>query len=112
MSVNEQYPSLMPTLYPGVLATVSRPFGTLDALLLDFETLATNKTPANNGEIYLYLPASSTGVRSPTLLGPRPASNGRGQGRTLPQSSAWKTGSRNNPLVMNVHKSIPDCLDP
>ena len=28
MAENEQYPSLMPTLYQGVLATVSRPFGT------------------------------------------------------------------------------------
>ena len=44
--------------------------------------------------------------------GPRPTSIGRGQGRTLPQSPAGQTGSRNNPLVLSVHKSIPDCLDP
>ena len=49
MAVNEQFPSLMPTLYPGVLATVSRPFDTLDAVWLDFEALANNKTPAING---------------------------------------------------------------
>ena len=35
MGPNEQYPSLMPTLYPGGSATVSRPFGTLDAMWLD-----------------------------------------------------------------------------
>lgn len=32
MAVNEQYPSLMPTLYPGVMATEPRPFGSLDAI--------------------------------------------------------------------------------
>lgn len=32
MAINEQYPSLMPTLYPGALATVPRSFGTLDAM--------------------------------------------------------------------------------
>ena len=47
MAVNEQYPSLMPTLYPGVLATVSRPFGTLDPLRLAFETLTNKKTLTN-----------------------------------------------------------------
>ena len=36
MTVNEQYPSLMPTLYPGVRATDPRPFGTLDAMSLAF----------------------------------------------------------------------------
>ena len=50
MAFDEQYPSLMPTLYPGVLATVSRPFSTLDAMWLALETLANNKTPAINGE--------------------------------------------------------------
>ena len=44
MAVNEQFPSLMPTPYPGDLATVSRLFGTLDAMWLAFETLANNKT--------------------------------------------------------------------
>ena len=108
MAVNEQCPSLMPTLYPGVLATVSRPFGTLDAMWLAFETLVKNKTPAINGEKTIILPASSTGVRSSAPSRPRPASNGPGQGRTLPQSPAWQTGSHNNKLVMNVNKSTPD----
>ena len=44
IAVNEQFPSLMPTLYPGGLATVSKPFGILDAMWLAFETLATNMT--------------------------------------------------------------------
>ena len=50
MTVNEQYPSLMPTLYPGGSSSVLRPFGTVDAMWLVFETLANNKTPAINGE--------------------------------------------------------------
>ena len=36
MVVTEQYPSLMPTLYPGGFTTVPRPFGTLDAIWLGF----------------------------------------------------------------------------
>ena len=45
MTVIEQYPSLMPTLYPGALATVSRPFGILDAMRLAVDTLANTKRP-------------------------------------------------------------------
>ena len=43
MAVNEQYPRLMPTLYPGVAATVSRPLGTFDAMWVAYETLAKNR---------------------------------------------------------------------
>ena len=39
MAAHEQYPSLMPTPYPEGSATVSRPFGILDAMLLVFQTL-------------------------------------------------------------------------
>ena len=51
-----QVTSSTPAAYPrctdeGGLATVSRPFGTLDSKWLAFETLAKDKTPAtNNGE--------------------------------------------------------------
>ncbi|CAN0571839.1 unnamed protein product, partial [Laminaria digitata] len=34
LSVNEQFPSLMPTLYTGNLATEKKPFGSLDAMRL------------------------------------------------------------------------------
>ena len=50
MAVNEQYPSLMPTLYLGGLVTASRPFGASDAMRLAFEALANNETPGTNGE--------------------------------------------------------------
>ena len=47
----------MSTLYPGILASVSRPFDILDAMWLAFGTLAnTNKkTPAINGENVILL---------------------------------------------------------
>ena len=73
MAVIEQYPILMPTLYPGVMVTVSRPFGILDAMYFSSETLANTKTPAINGGKHFSLPASSTGARSSGLSGPRPA---------------------------------------
>ena len=44
MAVNEQYPSLMPMLYPWEMATEPRPSGTLDAMWLAFQALANNKT--------------------------------------------------------------------
>ena len=78
IAVIEQYPSLMPTLYPGVLATVPRPFGTSDAMWLAFQIIANYKTPAINDEHLFSLPASSTGGRSSTPSGPRPASTGLG----------------------------------
>ncbi|CAN0443107.1 unnamed protein product, partial [Laminaria digitata] len=49
-SVMNQYPGLMPTLYPGDWATVPTPFTTIDAMWLAFRTMATNKTPAISGE--------------------------------------------------------------
>ena len=48
MAVNEQYPSLMSTLYPGVMATRPKPFTTLDAMWLTCQSLASNKTFAIN----------------------------------------------------------------
>ena len=57
MAVNDQFPTLMPTLYPGSKATDPRPYASLDAMWRAFSDLVHNKTPAvNNGEIYfLYL---------------------------------------------------------
>ena len=113
MAVIEQCPSLMPTLYPGVMAAEPRPFGTLDATCLAFQSLANSKTPAINDGLFFYLPAFSSDVRPPAPPGPRPAGNGRGQGRTPSQSPAWQTGSRINcSFVVNVSKPIPGCTDP
>ena len=112
MAVNECYPSLMPTLYPGVMATEPRPFGTLDAMWLVWHALTNNETPAINGGKEKSIPVSSSGVRSSAPSGPRPAGNGRGQDRTLFQSPAWQTGLRNNLVVANINKTIPGCTDP
>ena len=47
--VIRQYPSLMPTLYPGRLMTTPEPFRTVLEMWAAFEVLVTNKTPAVNG---------------------------------------------------------------
>ena len=44
-SVMNQYPGLMPTLYPGQSATMPTPFVSVDALWSDFQVLARNKHP-------------------------------------------------------------------
>ena len=48
--VNEQFPSLMPTLYPGSMATGPKPYASLDKMWKVFGDLSNNKTPAVNGE--------------------------------------------------------------
>ena len=99
MAVNEQFPLLMPTLYPGSTATGPKPYASLDKV---WKALSNNKTPAVNGERFSSLPFSSSGVRSPALSGPRPAGHGRGQGRGPSQTPSWQRGSNTNPLVMPV----------
>ena len=79
MAVNEQCLSVIPTLFLG--ATEPRPFGTLDAVWLTFQALANNKTPVISGVFFSPLPTSSSGARSSASSGPRPAGNGRDQGR-------------------------------
>ena len=73
MAVNEQLPTLMPTLYLGSMATDPKPHASLDKMWKAFTDLAHNKTPAINGEKYIYLPVSSSGARSSVSSGPRPA---------------------------------------
>ena len=92
------------------MTTEMKTFGKLDAMRLALPTLANNKTPAINGELFFSLPTLS-GVRSSTPSGPRPAGNGRGQCRTPSQSPAWQTGSCNSPVVGNISKYIPGCTD-
>ena len=95
LSVNEQFPQLMPSLYPGELATRPQPFGSIDAMWLALGTLANDKTPAINGAKLFSLPAVSGGrVSAPS--GPPPAAPGRGQGRATSQTSTLATGSHRN----------------
>ena len=77
VAANEQFPALLPALYPGSKATNPRPHASLDAMWEAFSDLAHSKTPAVNGEKHFSLPVSSTGSRSSAPSGPRPAVHGR-----------------------------------
>ena len=111
MAVNEQFPTLMPMLYPGSKAADPRPYALLDAMWRVFSDLAHNKTPAVNGEKYFSLLVSSTGARPSAPLGPRPADHGRGQGRVPSQSLSWQIGSSHHPTVMPIDDSSDPWLD-
>ena len=108
MAVNEQFPSLMPTLYPGSMATDPQPYASLDKMWKAFGDFSTNKTPAVNGDNFFSSLVSSSGVRSSVPSGPRPAGHGRGQGRVPFQTPSWQTASSNNPNVI----SVKDLTDP
>ena len=61
MAVNEQFPTLMPTFYPGSMATDPKPHTSLEAMWKALSDLAHNKTPAVNGDFVFSLPISSSG---------------------------------------------------
>ena len=48
----QQYPMLMPTLFPGVLATRERPYDSLAMLWNVFANLKHNTSPANDGDAF------------------------------------------------------------
>ena len=84
MAMNKLFPTLMPALYPGYMATDPKPYASLDAMWKTCSDLAHNRTPAVNGEniyIHIYMPGFSSGARSSAPLGPRLAGHGRGQCR-------------------------------
>ena len=112
LSVNEQYPQLMPILYPGGLANRQSPFETLDAMWLALGVLADNKTPAINGEKFYSLPSTSSAGQFSASSSASPAARGHGQGRAPLQSSAWATGSKRNPVIMNVSDASNNVDDP
>ena len=105
MAVNEQFPILMPTLYPDSKAKDPRPYVSLDAMWRAFSDLDHKKIPAVNGEKHFSLPVFSKGARSSAPSGPRPAGHGRGQGRVPSQSLSWQTRSSHNPIVMPINDS-------
>ena len=104
MAVNEQFPSLMRTLYPGSMATDPKPYAYLDKMWKAFGDLPYNKTPSANGENKSSLPVSSSGVRSSTPSGPRPAGHGRGQGRV---PSHMSVNDPTDPWTDNTQKCWP-----
>ena len=107
LSVNEQFPQLMPRLYPGELATCPQPFDSIDVMWLALGTLANTISPAIHG-VKLYLLNAVSGGRVSFPSDPPPAALGRGQGRAASQTSSWATGSQRNPLVMNVSQDPTD----
>ena len=52
MAVNEQFPTLMPTLYPGSMVTDPKPYASLDKMWKAFGDLVNNKTPAVNSDFF------------------------------------------------------------
>ena len=103
MAVNEHFPSLTPTLYPGSMATDPKPYASFDKMWKAFGDLSNNETPAVNGDNFFSLPVSSSGVRPSAPSGPRPAGHGHGLGRVPSQTPSWQTGSSNNPIVVSVN---------
>ena len=89
MAVNEQFPSLMPILYPGSMATGPKPYASLDKMWKAFGDLSNNKTPAVNGETIFFLACFFLGSAIARPVGPRPAGHGRGQGRGPSQTPSW-----------------------
>ena len=102
MAVNEQFPSLMPTLYHDSMATDPKPYASSDKIWKAFGDLSNNKTPAINGENVFFFACFFVGSAVIRPVGARPAGHGRGQGRVPSQTPSWQMGSINNPIVMSV----------
>ena len=109
MAVNEEFPTLIPTLYPGSMATDPKPYASLGATWNAFNYLEHNKTPAVNGENIFSLPVSSTGARSSSLSGPRSTGHGRGQGRE-PSQSHYRRDRTIIPLFFQSMTPLTHCL--
>ena len=105
-SVMNQYPGLMPTLYPGELATVPTPFSTIDAMWLAFQTMATNRTPAICGEKYFSLPPLA-GLSLKTHAGDRSQSRS-----AAPPPLTGRVGGSRNPVVLSVAQTDHHDADP
>ena len=56
VATNEQFPALLPALYPGSKATDPRSYASLDAMWRAFSDYANNNTPAVNGETFFFSP--------------------------------------------------------
>ena len=97
---SSQYPSLMPTLYPGRLMTTPHPFATVADMWSAFEVLATNKTPAINGQGFHA--TSSGGHSTYSSSPPPPAQNTNTLG---PGTRAM--GSASNPLYHERSRGRP-----
>ena len=91
----------MPTLFPGVLMTVTEPYLTVQTMWRAFDVLATNKWPAIHGERFF---AHSNGETTSYSSIPSPAQLQRSR-----SSHNHAQGSVLNPLDMNITR---DAFDP
>ena len=73
MAINEQFPTLILTLYPGIKATDPRPYASLDApcgnILVTWRTIRHPPSTAKNISLYLFLQLERG---HPLLRGPGP----------------------------------------
>ena len=76
VAANEQFPALLPALYPGSKATDPRPYASLDAMWQAFSDYAHYNTPAVNGETFFFSRCFSLFLRRerghPPRRGPGP----------------------------------------
>ena len=86
MAVNEQFPSLMPTLYPGSMATGPKPYASLDKIWKAFGDLSNKKTPAVNGERFCFLACFFFGSAVTRPVG---AAVGRSWARPRPRAVSY-----------------------
>ena len=83
----QQYPMLMPTLFPGNLATRERPYASLATLWTVFSHLKHNTSPAIDGDVFSLAPQKLELLCSLTF--------GLSYNFTTPQlTSRWATGCR------------------
>ena len=80
IAVNEQFPSLMPTLHPGSMATNPKPCASLVMMWSAFGDSPNNKHPGVNGSYLFSLHLSSLGVLSYAPSGLWLAGRRRGKG--------------------------------
>ena len=75
----QQYPTLMPTLFPGDLATREKPYASLASMWTAFSDLKHNTSPAIDGDAYSSRPQASRPIATPTV--PVPAAPAAGSQR-------------------------------
>ena len=99
----QQYPMLMPTLFPGNLATRERPYDSLTTLWTVFAHLKYNTSPAIDGDVFAPVPQSSSSHAHSPLSSPitSPHPNTRRAGRQDAAHGVFnvsQTHSRRDPL--------------
>ena len=100
----QQYPMLMPTLFPGDLATGEKPYVTLTSMWTAFNDLKHNMSPAIDGDVFASAPRTSISHAPPTVAVPAASTavSQRHYGRPTrpphPVSNVSHAHSRKNPF--------------